>query len=166
MRHKMTCQIFFSENFRCLDEFFIVRQNTTLVHLPLRYRSDNLSIHNIEGRRSPIKNMRCGPTSALPPVKPGLPALCTLWLCGKNIRISTADIELFFNCRRSVIAPGNNCRNNMCQSPWGALHPALHKLRGYGWLKLYGMERGGGHRCFSKAKGPLLLLLCMCCIVE
>ena len=45
-RHPMTCQIFFSGKMI----FFSGQNTTTLVHLLLRYRSDNLSIHST-GRR-------------------------------------------------------------------------------------------------------------------
>ena len=94
-----------------------------------------------------------------PPVKPGPPSARAVE------KISEFKPHGDLNCFLTVIdliGPRNNCRNNMCQSPWGALHPALHELRGYGWLKLYGMEggEGEGHRCFSKAKAPLLFSVC------
>ena len=88
----------------------------------------------------------------VPPVKPGRPPLHAAAVWKKYFNRSSTTIR--FLTVVDLIAPRNNCRNNMCQSPWGALHPALHELRGYGWLKLYGMEGEGGHRCFSKAKGP------------
>ena len=141
----MTCQIFFSEKIGC-DEFFIqqTKYHTCALAVAIRIWQ---SLHSQRGggRRSPIKNMR---------------SVSHLW----NQALHAAAVwKKYFNRSSTMIrfltvvdliAPRNNCRNNMCQSPWGALHPALHELRGYGWLKLYGMEGEGGHRCFSKAKGP------------
>ena len=150
---KMTCQFFFSQKFRC-DDFFL--SSDKIPHLcTCRCDTDlTISLFTTRGPTFSDKEYALRPQPSVPPVKPGLPsARCGCVEKISEIQPHTTDIELFFNCRRSVIAPGNNCRNNMCQSPWGALHPALHELRGYGWLKLYGMEGGGGPQVFQQGKG-------------
>ena len=144
----MTCQIFFSEKIGC-DEFFYPADK--IPHLCTCRCDTDLTISPFTTRGRPTFSDK-EYALRVPPVKPGRPPLHAAAVWKKYFNRSSTTIR--FLTVIDLIAPRNNCRNNMCQSPWGALHPALHELRGYGWLKLYGMEGEGGHRCFSKAKGP------------